>query len=134
VEEIPVQITPIDNALTESTLATVQKLDVAINQHDLTSVVDLMSEDTVWENTYPSPDGERYEGRAAVQAAFEKFFHDSPRATFEVEEIFAAGERAVVRWRYRWVDPNGVPGHVRGVDLVRVRAGKVVESLSYVKG
>src|SRR5262249_50249226 len=123
-----------DDALTEFTLATLRKLDVAINQHDLTCVMDLMSEDTVWENTYPPPDGERYEGHAAVRAAFEKFFHDSPQATFDVEETFAAGERAVVRWLYRWVDPNGIPGHVRGVDLVRVRAGKVAECLSYVKG
>jgi hypothetical protein len=38
-----------------------------------------------------------------------------------------------VRWRYTWVK-NGVQGHVRGVDVYRVRAGKVSEKLSYVKG
>ena len=39
-----------------------------------------------------------------------------------------------VRWIYRWVDGDGKPGHVRGVDVFRVRDGKVAEKLSYVKG
>ena len=36
---------------------------------------------------------------------------------------------AVVRWRFDW----GV-GHSRGIDLFKVRDGKVAEKLSYVKG
>jgi len=39
----------------------------------------------------------------------------------------------VVRWIYRWVR-DGQEGHVRGVDVFRVRDGKVAEKLSYVKG
>jgi hypothetical protein len=35
----------------------------------------------------------------------------------------------IVRWRYRW---DG--GHVRGVDVFRVRDGRVAEKCSYVKG
>ena len=37
-------------------------------------------------------------------------------------------------WRYTWRDAAGVPGYVRGVDLFRVRGGKVAEKLAYVKG
>jgi ketosteroid isomerase-like protein len=124
----------IDDALTESTRTTIRKIDAAINQHDLASVMELVSQDAVWENTYPAPDGERYEGEEAIRAAFERFFRESPHATFETEELFACGERAVLRWRYHWVGSNGTPGHVRGVDLLRVHDGKVVEFLSYVKG
>ena len=57
----------------------------------------------------------------------------SPEARFEAEETFAAGDRCVVRWVYHWVR-DGQPGHVRGVDVFRVRDGKVAEKLSYVKG
>jgi hypothetical protein len=39
-----------------------------------------------------------------------------------------------MRWRHRWIDQAGTRGHVRGVDLFRVRDGKVAEKLSYVKG
>jgi hypothetical protein len=35
----------------------------------------------------------------------------------------------VQRWRYSWGS-----GHVRGVDLLSFRDGKVAEKLSYVKG
>jgi hypothetical protein len=46
-----------------------------------------------------------------------------------MEEILTLDDRALVRWRYVWTD-----GHVRGVDVVRVRDGKVIETFAYVKG
>jgi hypothetical protein len=46
-----------------------------------------------------------------------------------MEEMFGAGDRVIGRWLYSWAD-----GHVRGADLLRVRAGQVAESLAYVKG
>lgn len=52
----------------------------------------------------------------------------------EPEELFVAGDRGVLRWIYRWRNADGSPGHVRGVDIYRVRDGKVAEKLSYVKG
>jgi hypothetical protein len=39
-----------------------------------------------------------------------------------------------MRWTYSWVDPSGTPGHIRGVDVYRVRDGLIAEKLSYVKG
>jgi len=39
-----------------------------------------------------------------------------------------------VRWLYRWAeDRPDRPGHVRGVDVCRVRDGKIAEKLVYVK-
>ena len=54
---------------------------------------------------------------------------ENPNSVFEAEETFAAGDRVVQLWRYSWGD-----GHVRGVDVFRVRGDKVAEKLSYVKG
>ena len=45
------------------------------------------------------------------------------------EDSWACGDNAVLRWRFSW---DG--GHVRGVDVLRFRDGKVCEKLSYVKG
>jgi hypothetical protein len=39
-----------------------------------------------------------------------------------------------MRWRYSWVDSDGQPGHIRGVDLYTLRDGLIAEKLSYVKG
>lgn len=120
--------------LTPSTLETVTRFNDAINAHDLDTVISLLAEDTVFENTYPTPDGERHEGKAAVSGFWLEFFESSPKAHFDIEEIFASGERAFVRWRYNWQNADETFGHVRGVDIFRVRDGKVAEKLSYVKG
>jgi predicted SnoaL-like aldol condensation-catalyzing enzyme len=63
----------------------------------------------------------------------EQFFKNSPRAYFETEEIIAAGNRCVVRWIYRW-EKEGKEGYIRGIDLFKVKDGKVAEKFSYVKG
>lgn len=119
---------------TAATIAAIQRFDAAFNRHDVEEVMAAMTHDCVFESTYPPPDGQRHEGYAAVRAAWEAFFQASPHATFEIEELFACDDRAVVRWQYHWIDATGTAGHVRGVDVIRVRNGKVAESLAYVKG
>ena len=116
-----------------ATIAAIERFNEAFSRHDVDGVMAAMTDDCVFENT-PPPDGERYEGRAAVRAFWERFFAASPHAHFQTEEVFAAGDRCVARWLYRWRDAEGKEGHVRGVDVFRVRGGKVAEKLSYVKG
>jgi ketosteroid isomerase-like protein len=101
----------------------------AFNRHDVSAVMALMTPDCVFEDTEPSPDGTRYEGQDAVRKRWEALFAASPNAVFTTEEMECWDDRAVVRWRYDWGS-----GHVRGIDLFRVRDGKVAEKFSYVKG
>jgi ketosteroid isomerase-like protein len=119
---------------TDETLEVVEGFNEAFNRHDVDAIMAAMTEDCVFENTSPSPDGERYSGQAAVRAYWQQFFDGSPHAIFETEDIFAAGDRCVVRWRYRWIASDGTHGHIRGVDVFRVRDGKVAEKFAYVKG
>ena len=119
--------------MTTNTLETIERFNEAFNRHDIEAVMAMFTEDCVFDNTSPPPDGERHEGQAAVRAFWERFFASSPDAHFEAEDIFAAGDRCTVRWRYTWRGAGGT-GHVRGVDVFRVRDGKVAEKLSYVKG
>ena len=115
------------------TLATVQAFNAAFNRHDVAAIMAMMTEDCLFDSTRPPPDGECLVGHEPVRRFWEGFFTRSPSARFETEEEFAAGDRAVVRWVYHWVR-DGVPGHVRGVDLFQVRGGRVAEKRSYVKG
>jgi uncharacterized protein (TIGR02246 family) len=108
--------------------AVIQQFHDALNRHDIDALAAVISEDCVFEDTSP-PDGSRHVGREQMLAACREFFAGSPAARFEIEEMFTAGDRVVVRWYYSWAD-----GHVRGVDLVRVRGDQVAESLAYVKG
>ena len=117
----------------EDTLAAVQRFNDAFNRHDVDAVMAAMTADCVFDNTRPPPDGEHIQGQAAVRAFWTEFFRRSPHARFTTEELFAAGDRCVVRWVYHWVR-DGQAGHVRGVDIFRVRDGKIAEKLSYVKG
>jgi ketosteroid isomerase-like protein len=112
-----------------ATRSIVERFNAAFNAHDVEAVMGLMTDDCVFENTYPPPDGGRFEGQAAVRANFAAFFGESPHARFEFEDTFVSEDRACVRWLYRWDT-----GHVRGVDVFRVRGGRIAEKLSYVKG
>lgn len=118
---------------TATTLEAVQRFNAAFNRHDVDAVMAAMTEDCLFENTNPPPDGARYTGQAEVRAFWGKFFHGSPDAVFEAEEVIALGDRCVVRWIYRKTK-DGQPWHLRGVDVFRVRDGKVAEKLAYVKG
>ena|SRR5687767_5581492 len=119
--------------MSDSTRTVIERFNEAFNRHDVNAIMSLMTEDCVFENTRPSPDGTRITGQADVREFWESFFQRSPHARFETEELIAAGDRCIVRWIYSWMR-DGVPGHVRGVDVFQVRDGKVAQKLSYVKG
>ncbi len=112
----------------------VRRFNDALNARDLIGMMQWLTPDTVFENTYPPPDGARYAGQAAVRAFWEDFFHGSAQAHFDIEEIFALGERCVMRWTYSWTDTGGRAGHIQGIDVYRIRDGLIAEKLSYVKG
>jgi ketosteroid isomerase-like protein len=114
---------------TAETHTVIDRFNEAFNRHDVDAVMVLMTDDVVFENTSPQPDGERYEGQTAVRAFWKQFFDSSPSANFDAEEIIVMDDRAGVRWCY-----SSGSGHVRGIDLFRVRDGKVAEKFSYVKG
>ena len=113
-----------------SALAAVARFDAAFTAKDVDAVMAAMTGDCVFEATVP-PDGRRHVGQREVRAAWVALFAGD--GWFETEERFACGDRVVVRWRYHW-DGEAGPGHVRGVDLFRVRDGLVAEKLAYVKG
>jgi ketosteroid isomerase-like protein len=108
--------------------AAIERFSAAFDAKDVDAIMAAMTPDCVFEDTGP-PDGTRHVGAEAVRAAWRKFFAASPTGVFTTEEVIDAGERVVTRWRYSWAD-----GHVRGVDVFRVRDGLVAEKLSYVKG
>ncbi len=119
---------------TASTADVIARFSTAFNRHDVPAIMDLMTPDCIFENTSPAPDGTRYEGQTAVRTFWEDFFRSSPHSVFRSEDTITCGDRCVVRWLYTWIDDKGQSGHVRGVDVFRVRDGKVAEKLAYVKG
>jgi ketosteroid isomerase-like protein len=111
----------------------IERYRAAVDRHDIEAAVAAFTDDGLIDCT-PAPDGERYEGAVEIRALFGQLFDSTDERAFETEELIIAGDRTVLRWCHRWVDASGRPGHVRGIELLRVRDGKVAEKLDYVKG
>ena len=118
---------------TTSTRETIDRFNDAFNRHDADAVAALLTEDTVFEDTSPAPDGRRIEGKGAVAAFWREWFVRNADAVFDAEEMIVSDDRAVVRWIYRKMR-DGQPWRLRGVDIFTVRDGKVAAKRAYVKG
>jgi predicted SnoaL-like aldol condensation-catalyzing enzyme len=122
-------MTPARLSKFEAGIRTVLEFNEAFNRHDVDGMMRLMSDDCIFENTDPAPDGTIYSGKEAVTKFWRNFFRESPQAHIEIEDIFGLGFHCVMRWKYTWGD-----GHVRGVDVFKFKDKLICEKLSYVKG
>ncbi len=120
--------------MSNNTLRIVLAFNRALNAHDVDAMLALLTEDSVYENTAPAPEGTRYAGKDALRIFWNDFFQAASDQRIEIEETFAHGERCVMRWTYYWRDTSGQESRVRGVDIYRLRGGLIAEKLSYVKG
>ncbi|WP_192246213.1 nuclear transport factor 2 family protein [Mesorhizobium silamurunense] len=98
-------------------------------RHDPSALDELVADDCVIENTTPAPDGARRAGKDACVELWSAIA-TGPGTRFDIEETFVAGDRATIRWRFWMADGNSL----RGVNLMRVANGRIVEAMGYVKG
>ena len=113
-------MSPIRMSKLEAGIRVVLEFNEAFNRHDVAGMMQLMSDDCVFENTDPAPEGTVYSGKQAVTQFWQDFSRESPHAHIEIAEIFGMGMRCVMRWKYEWVDAAEKKGHVRGVDIFRI--------------
>lgn len=73
----------------------------AFTDHRPDDLDDLIGEGCMLENTTPAPDGARYAGREAC-LEFWKGIASASGLRFEAEEIWASGDRGLIRWKLRW--------------------------------
>jgi glutathione S-transferase len=114
-----------------TTAAVIERFNAAFLGHEPTLLDDLVDEGCLLENTTPAPLGSRHVGRAACLAVWREIATNRG-ANFELEGVDIDGERAQIRWCYVW--GSGELERVRGVNLMRVRDGRIVEARGYVKG
>ena len=119
------------NTDSKTTREIVKRFHNAFERHRPEDLDDLIGEECLLENTAPAPDGARYEGRRAC-LDFWKGTASSANLVFEAEEIWASEDRGIIRWQLRWSEREA--DRVRGINIMRVRDGKIVEGLGYVKG
>lgn len=109
----------------------IRRFNDAFQRHDGSVFADLVAEDCIIENTQPAPDGSRHVGREACVELWRQIA-TAPEIRFDLEDVSVIDDRAIIRWRLR--RGAGDQDSVRGVNLMRVRDGLIVEALGYVKG
>ena len=114
----------------QPTAEVIDRFNRAFVQHDASLLENLIAEDCVMESADPAPDGTRVVGRVANLKLWQNLANDKQGA-FEVEDVVVLGDRANIRWRYR--SGPGLSQSVRGVTLMRVRDGLIIEALAYAK-
>jgi ketosteroid isomerase-like protein len=112
------------------TAEVIDRFNRAFVRHDGALLENLVAEDCVMESVEPAPGGTRVVGRDANLKLWQNLANNKDGA-FEVEEVVVFGDRANVRWRYR--SGPGLSQYVRGVTLMRLRDGLIVEALAYAK-
>ncbi len=102
----------------------------AFRQHEPRLLDDLIADDCVIEDTGPAPEGARREGGPACLARWSELA-ENRALEFTPEPAEILGELAVQPWLLQWGE--GAEDRVRGVNLIRVRDGRIVEARGYVK-
>jgi len=108
----------------------IRRFNQAFEQHEATLLENMIAEDCVMESVDPAPDGTRVVGRDA-NLKFWRNLATNKDGKFVVEDVAVFGERADIRWRYHF--GPGLSQSVRGVTLMRLRDGLIVEALAYSK-
>jgi hypothetical protein len=130
-------LSPTSNIIKEETMKTMSEetrhiMDLfnnAFQTHNPAELTLIIDERCVMESIQ-GPDGVRYEGYHACLNFWNALATD-PETHFDLEEVFVSGDRATIRWRYHWGKDK--KNAVRGVNLMRVYKGKIIEALGYAK-
>ena len=69
-------MSPIRMSKVESAIRIVLEFNEAFNRHDMAGMMQLMSEDCVFENMHPAPDGTVYSGKEAITQFWQDFFRE----------------------------------------------------------
>jgi steroid delta-isomerase-like uncharacterized protein len=116
------------------TTATLEAFSDAWNRHDIDALMSFMSDDCVFQ-TPAGPDacGTRHEGREAVRKAFAAAWATVPDAQWERGRHFVHGDFGVSEWTFTGTAADGSRIETDGVDLFRLRDGKITSKNAFRK-
>lgn len=118
-------------------IATVELLQAfgdAFNRHDLDAIMSMMTDDCLFTAAGgPSPAGTRFEGQAAVRAAFEQVIKTFPDVQWKNGRHFASGDRGLSEWTFSAAKPDGTRIESNGCDIFTIRNGKIAVKEAYRK-
>jgi len=106
----------------------------AFNRHDIDGVMAHFADDAVFDAVGgPDVHGTRFEGRAAIAAAFETVWKTMRDARWDHRDHLVHGDRAVSEWTFSGTNPDGTRVEAEGADIFRLRDGRVVHKQAFRK-
>ena len=119
---------------TEVTTGWLQAFADAFNRHDADAIMSFMTDDCVFQaSAGPNVDGARFEGQAAVRAAFVDVWTTFPDANWGDAKHFIDGPRGVSEWTFTGTRADGTRVEVYGCDLFHFRDGLIEVKNSFRK-
>ena len=109
----------------------VERLDAAMNAHDLDRFVDCFHEDYVSEQ--PAHPDRAFRGREQVRANWSQMFEGIPDFRSELLGTAVAGDSVWSEWRWSGTHTDGTPFAVAGVIVCGVRDGRIGWARLYVE-
>jgi len=113
-----------------NTADVLQRFNQAFLDHDPAALAELIATDCRIERIQPTAEGAWIEGGAACLALWQAQAADRS-ARFTLEDVVAMGEWGLIFWEYR--SGPGLANVSRGLNVMRVRGGQVVEGRGYRK-
>jgi ketosteroid isomerase-like protein len=116
------------------TIQDLKRLLDAFNRHDLDSIMEFFSEDSVFDMPHgPDPWGKRYTGKTAVREGLSTRFKGLPDVHYGEDSHWVAGDRGCSEWTLTGTRLTGEKVKVRGCDLFLFRDGKITRKDSFWK-
>jgi ketosteroid isomerase-like protein len=115
----------------KGSLATIERLVRATNQHDLETMVECFSEDYV--NETPAHPARGFRGRAQVRRNWEQIFAFVPDIRVEVVRSAVKGDSVWTEWEMRGSRRDGQPHLSRGVIVFGVTEDAILWARFYVE-
>jgi steroid delta-isomerase-like uncharacterized protein len=121
----------------------IDRYNAAWNGHDVESIVEMHTDDSVFEN---HTTGDLNVGREAIGAAIRGIFTVFPDLAFETRRQYLREDLVVQEWTARGthlgkmsragieVEPTGKPVEYRGMDVIPIEAGLVARKDVYSDG
>ena len=119
-----------DPVIPSSTADVLQRFNQAFLDHEPAALAGLIAPDCVVERSQPTAEGTHIVGGPACLAAWQAIAANRD-GRFELEGVTTMGELGLIFWTYFSGPSFGNAS--RGLNVMRVRGGQVVEGRGYVK-
>jgi ketosteroid isomerase-like protein len=114
-----------------SPLAVVERLQQALNQHDLETLLALFAPD--YDSTFPAHPDRTFQGPAQVRKNWSQIFSALPNLEAVLLRSAVAGDTVWSEWEWRGTHTNGAPYLMRGVTIQGVWAGRISWARLYME-